>query len=359
MKYPAVTYYDYLKLTTLLSAQVPRGPEFGLKAHDEMLFIVVHQTYELWFRQILWELESVLEIFRGEDVHESQMGLACARLERIYEIQKLINQQIDVLETMTPLDFMDFRDALFPASGFQSFQWRAIETLLGLKTEQRLQFNGTPFHQALTPAEQTRMLKMLEGDSLFDGVEKWLARTPFLKDGDFEFWKSYRAAVEQLLSDDLRTVDGAAHLNDETKARTRQQIEGSLATFRSIFEPAEYAKLQASGYFRMSLKALQGALFIQIYRDEPALQQPFRLLQVLQNIDEKMTEWRYKHALMAHRMLGRKIGTGGTSGHEYLRAATEKHKIYGDFFNLATFLIPRRQIPALPAEIRERMSFRY
>lgn len=359
MKYPAVNYHDYLKLTSLLSSQVPRGPEFGLKAHDEMLFIVVHQTYELWFRQILWELESVLEIFRANDVRESQMGLACARLERVYEIQKLINQQIDVLETMTPLDFMDFRDALFPASGFQSFQWRAIETLLGLKSDQRLQFNGTPFHAALTPEEQTRMLKLLEGESLFDAVEKWLARTPFLKDGDFEFWRSYREAVEALFTHDLQLVAGAAHLSDEAKTRTRQQIEASVKTFRSIFDPAEYVKLQESGYFRMGLKALQGALFIQVYRDEPALQQPFRLLRVLQNIDEKMTEWRYKHALMAHRMLGRKIGTGGTSGHEYLRAATEKHKIFGDLFNLATFLIPRSQIPALPPELHKRMSFHY
>lgn len=359
MKYPAVNYHDYLKLTSLLSSQVPRGPEFGLKAHDEMLFIVVHQTYELWFRQILWELESVLEIFRADDVHESQMGLACARLERVFEIQKLINQQIDVLETMTPLDFMDFRDALFPASGFQSFQWRAIETLLGLKSEQRLVFNGTPFHQSLTPDEQTRMLKMLEGDSLFDALEKWLARTPFLKDGDFEFWKSYRGAVESLLQGDLAMVDKASHLTEDTKIKTRAQIEASLKTFRSLFDPAEYAKLQEQGYFRMGLKGLQGALFIQIYRDEPALQQPFRLLRVLQNIDEKMTEWRYKHALMAHRMLGKKIGTGGTSGHDYLRSATEKHKIYGDLFNLATFLIPRSQIPALPAELRARMGFHY
>lgn len=359
MKYPAVNYHDYLKLDSLLGSQTPRGPQFGLKAHDEMLFIVVHQTYELWFRQILWELESVLEIFRSTEIHESSMGMACSRLERIFEIQKLINQQIDVLETMTPLDFMDFRDALFPASGFQSFQWRAIETLLGLRSEQRLQFNNTPFYSALTPDQQTKMIQLLEGESLFDALEKWLERTPFLKDGDFEFWKTYRAAVENMLHSDLQTVEKATHLNDEAKSKTRQQIEGALKTFRSIFDPTEYKKLQDSGYFRMSFKALQGALFIQVYRDEPALQQPFRLMRVLQNIDEKMTEWRYKHALMAHRMLGQRIGTGGTSGHDYLRSATEKHKIYADLFNLATFLIPRRQIPELPKELRARMGFHY
>lgn len=359
MKYPAVHYHDYLKISSLLEAQSLVSETHGVKAHDEMLFIVVHQTYELWFKQILWELESVLEIFREPELHESKMGLACTRLERIYEIQKLINQQIDVIETMTPLDFMDFRDFLFPASGFQSFQWRAIETLFGLRTEQRLLFNGSPFHAALKPDQQQKMLKLLEGDSLFVRLEKWLERTPFLKDGDFNFWKTYRAAVERLLNADLEMVNNATNLSEEGKTKTRAQIEGSLKAFGSIFDPEEYKKLQASGYFRMSLPAIQGALFIQVYRDEPALQQPFRLLSVLQDIDEKMTEWRYKHSLMAHRMLGQRVGTGGSSGHDYLRNATEKHKIFSDFFNLATFLIPRREIPELPPEIRARLNFRF
>lgn len=359
MKYPPVHYFDYLKLNTLLGSQTPRSEEYKIKAHDEMLFIIVHQTYELWFKQILWELESVLDIFRAAEVPEAQMGLACARLERIYDIQSLINQQIDVLETMTPLDFMDFRDFLFPASGFQSFQWRAIETLLGLPSSQRLQFNNMPFYEALQPHEQEKIKKLLDGESLFQRVESWLARTPFLRIGDFEFWRSYRETVERLLEGDLERVENAPHLNAEAKLKTRQQLDASLRTFRSIFDEQEYRKLQESGYFRMSLPALQGALFIQIYRDEPALQQPFRLLSVLQDIDEKMTEWRYKHALMAHRMLGQRIGTGGTSGHEYLRSATEKHKIFSDLFNLATFLIPRREIPALPPEIRSQLNFHY
>lgn len=359
MKYPPVHYHDYLKISDLLGAQDPVAAKHGLKAHEEMLFIVVHQTYELWFKQILWELESVLEIFTSSELPEREMGLALSRLERIYEIQKLINSQIDVLETMTPLDFLDFRDVLFPASGFQSFQWRSIETLLGLPMSQRLAFNNTPFFEALKPEQQSKIKQLLEGPSLFDRLEKWLERTPFLKDGDFEFWSSYRETVEKLLRSDLEMVEHATHLSPEAKTKTKAQIENSLKTFNSIFCPEEYKKLQTSGYFRMSHEALKAALFVQAYRNEPALQLPFRLLQVLQNIDEKMTEWRYKHALMAHRMLGQKVGTGGTSGHDYLRSATEKHKIYSDLFNLATFLIPKSRIPELPTELRKRLSFHF
>jgi tryptophan 2,3-dioxygenase len=124
-----------------------------------------------------------------------------------------------------------------------------------------------------------------------------------------------------------------------------------------LFHPEKYLELQKQGLVRFSAKALQAALFIQIYRDEPILQLPFRLLSCLIDLDEKMTEWRYRHALMAQRMLGKKIGTGGSSGHEYLKSATEKHKIFSDLVNLASFMIPHSQIPGLPENIKRQMNY--
>src|SRR5882672_8471051 len=106
-------YWSYLDLDTLLSAQKPRS-----KAHDEMLFIVVHQAFELWFKQVLTELDTILEVMGGEVVEEKEMGTVLSHLNRITAIQRLLVDQIDVLETMTPLDFLDFRDLLIPASGF-------------------------------------------------------------------------------------------------------------------------------------------------------------------------------------------------------------------------------------------------
>src|SRR5881397_1186851 len=108
-------YWSYLDLDSVLSAQKPRSG-----AHDEMLFIVVHQAFELWFKQILFELDAVLGVMGRDVVAEKDMGEVVAHLMRINKIQRLLTDQIEVLETMTPLDFLEFRDVLIPASGFQS-----------------------------------------------------------------------------------------------------------------------------------------------------------------------------------------------------------------------------------------------
>ncbi len=357
MKYPPVQYYDYLGIESLLGTQKLRSEEFGKKAHDEMLFIIVHQTYELWFKQILFELNSIISVFSQTSIDESQMGSAVARLERIVSIQKYINGQIDILETMTPLDFLEFRDYLYPASGFQSFQWRCIETQLGLKSFDRLLFNEQPFYQHLHPSQQIEMKEILTKPSLFDLIEKWLERTPFLQTKGFDFWKQYEKSVEKLFADDRKVIEQNPRLNDNEKQRNLKQIEGSIQMFQSLFDEEKYKKLQTEGYFRLSSTALQAALLINLYREQPILQMPFRLIQGLIDIDEHMTQWRYRHTLMAHRMLGRKIGTGGSSGSDYLKAATEKHKIFTDFFNLTTFYIPRSMVPELPAELKKKMGY--
>jgi tryptophan 2,3-dioxygenase len=123
----AVTYQSYLQLETLLSLQVPRseGPE-----HDEMLFIVIHQVYELWFKELLHELDHVALLFRTDKPHRAQHTL-----KRILTILKVLVAQLDILETMTPLEFLSFRARLEAASGFQSNQFRQIELLLGAKHE--------------------------------------------------------------------------------------------------------------------------------------------------------------------------------------------------------------------------------
>ena len=116
-----------LQLERLLGSQQMQSALQGRPAHDEMLFIIVHQAYELWFKQILWELDAMLAIFGGSQVPEEGVGRAVSHCGRIIEIQRVLIDQVDVLETMTPLDFLDFRDDLMPASGFQSVQFRLID----------------------------------------------------------------------------------------------------------------------------------------------------------------------------------------------------------------------------------------
>ena len=125
--YPQQYYQDYLNLEKILNSQHLLSQKYGHSAHDEMLFIIVHQVYELWFKQIIYELESLLEIFHNNEIQENHISIGVSQLERIIEIQKILIDQINVLETMTPMDFLEFRDQLNPASGFQSQQFRIIE----------------------------------------------------------------------------------------------------------------------------------------------------------------------------------------------------------------------------------------
>lgn len=359
MKYPPVHYHHYLNIEKLLSAQHPKSIEYAKPAHDEMLFIIVHQTYELWFKQIIFELNAVMSTFQKPQIEDAEMGRASARLERIVSILKLIIGQVDVLETMTPLDFLDFRDMLYPASGFQSFQWRLIETKLGLRIEDRLAYNNSPFYKSLSESQQNEMLDVLNETSLFDAIEKWLERTPFLQAENFNFWDLYKKAVTDMFEDDINTVTKNSRLSEEDKTKNITGLQASLKTFDALFDEQAFNELRQQGHFRLSYRALHAALLIQLYRDQPVLQTPFRIIRALLDIDETMTTWRYRHALMAYRMLGQKIGTGGSSGHKYLADATSKHKIFTDFFNLTTFFIPRSQVPALPKSIADRMSFHY
>ena len=127
----AATYGTYLKIEELLSLQQPRsaGPE-----HDEMLFIVVHQVYELWFKELLHEFDRVRRLLERDEPHRAQHTL-----KRILTILKVMVAQLDILETMTPLEFLSFRERLDAASGFQSDQFRQIEFLLGLKSERAIE----------------------------------------------------------------------------------------------------------------------------------------------------------------------------------------------------------------------------
>src|ERR1700752_5161292 len=135
-------YSDYLQLDKILKSQEPASFEQGNEpAHDEMLFIIIHQSYELWFKQILFELDYVLKVFGKEKINDNSedLNLVLHRLGRIIKILELLNQQVGILDTMTPLDFLEFRNLLIPSSGFQSTQFRLIEATLGLQMENRHQ----------------------------------------------------------------------------------------------------------------------------------------------------------------------------------------------------------------------------
>jgi tryptophan 2,3-dioxygenase len=352
-------YGRYLQLGKLLDAQELESAKAGEVVHDEMLFIVVHQAYELWFKQILWEIDEVRRIFGKDVVDEADMGTANSLLRRITEIQKLLIQQVSVLETMTPLDFLDFRDHLFPASGFQSAQFRLVENKLGLRPEDRLKLAGAPYTSRFTEEDRVAVTATEAEPSLFDLIERWLERTPFLDLEDFSFWEEFQKAVKDRLLADRGIVETNPRLTAEEKEAQLKEFEVTMEQYEALFDPARHAEQQAAGKRRLSHRAFQAALFITLYRDQPALHEPYRLLELLMDIDEGFTSWRYRHAQMALRMIGRRIGTGGSAGAKYLEKSAERSRIFGDLYNLSTFLIPRAQRPSLPQGIVDSMRFKY
>lgn len=345
-------YGDYLQLPVLLKTQKPESAKHGQEAHDEMLFIITHQAYELWFKQILYELRSVLDLFSASPLDEKKLNTVSARLGRIIKIQSVINQQIGILETMTPLDFLDFRDYLIPASGFQSVQFREIELRLGLSHHL-----SSCSYGRFNPEDKAYLEQVASQVSLFELLDAWLDRTPFLEFQDFSFWDSYGDAVSTMLHNDADIIEKNPVLNSDEKKQQLEELDKTKQSFACLFNEGLYHQHQLEGHFKLSHKATLAALFILLYRDEPLLQLPFKVLNQLMDIDAHLTSWRSNHALMVQRMLGSKIGTGGSSGHEYLKSTITGKRVYSDLFNLSTFLIPRSKLPHLPESLVHNLGF--
>ncbi|MBS1518142.1 MAG: tryptophan 2,3-dioxygenase [Bacteroidetes bacterium] len=357
--FPPVYYADYLQLDKLLTSQLPKSDEYNDHAHDEMLFIIVHQAYELWFKQILHELDSVSSMFLKDDIDERNIGIAVARLRRITVIQKILIDQLGVIETMTPLDFLEFRDYLIPASGFQSYQFRLIENKLGLNTDSRVKFNDKNYYSLVSDEHQKMLIESQNTDSIYESIDKWLSRIPFLNTDEFNFWNYYKDAVGVTLENEKSIILNNPSLTDEKKAKQLEVFESTKENFEALLDEGKYNELRKNGHRRLSHRSMLAALFINLYRDEPILHLPYRLLTYLVDIDEHFTTWRYKHALMVHRIIGAKVGTGGSSGHQYLLQTAEKHKVFKDLFDLPTYLIPRSELPALPEEMKTELGFYY
>lgn len=358
-KYTTIHYQQYLRIDQILDAQKLRSAEDGDPAHEEMLFIIVHQVYEMWFKQIIHELESVIEFFEDNEVIESSLSVAIGRLARVEKILKLMVQQIGIMETMTPLDFLDFRSYLFPASGFQSFQFRAMECLLGLPEEQRLTYYGQKYSSVFDEEKQKTLDDIYAKGTLLNKVNNWLERTPFLELDGFNFIEEYTKALTKMLEKETKAIQASAYLTEKEKKMRTEMVGSSDTYFRSILSEETHNSLMKEGRKKLSYKATLAALFINLYREEPILQIPFQFLTCLMDIDNQVTNWRSRHAQMVLRMIGHKMGTGGSSGHDYLAKTAAQHQIFTDFHGISSLLIPRSELPTLPKGIRAQLNFHF
>ncbi|MBC7948783.1 MAG: tryptophan 2,3-dioxygenase [Chitinophagaceae bacterium] len=343
-----VNYHDYLQLDKILNSQFPESDKHNTPAHDEMLFIIIHQAYELWFKQLHHEVDSVIDIMAAPSLNDNspQLQTVVHRLNRVVTILRVLVHQIDIMESMTPMDFLDFRDRLRPASGFQSWQFKELEAKLGLKFEHR---HGKEYYTSQLKEEHVSIIKKAEGKkALLDLVNGWLERMPFFREqenwkgfevhtalGDVDpFWTEYRFQYQQSLAEAER---GNVEAFDRVFLETITPLEGEARN--------------------LSADASRSALFIMLYRGYPMLQVPFELLNALLEIDEQLSSWRYRHMNMVHRMIGMRIGTGGSSGKDYLKAAADKHYIFKEVAQLNSFLIERRKLPILPPAVEKRLGF--
>lgn len=340
-----IYYGDYLQLDKILNAQELESEKAGRPAHDEMLFIVTHQAYELWFRQIIHEIESIQDLFRQPYIPDNSPDLYTIfhRLGRVKIILQLLIRQIDVMETMTPLDFLDFRNLLRPASGFQSVQFKIVEAALGLKQDDR---HGELYYISQLRPEHAALIQRVESRrSLLELTNEWLERMPFFREA--AFWGNYRPAfpakegLHPFWSDYYQLYEQSLVDNER----------GNLRQFERFF----FADEQKTG--KLSFEARRNALFIMLYRDFPLLHLPYQYLSLLLDMDELLSTWRFRHMNMVNRIIGLRTGTGGSTGKDYLKAALDRHYIFQEIAALTTFLIERSKLPALPADVQRRLGF--
>jgi tryptophan 2,3-dioxygenase len=256
-------------------------------------------------------------------------------------ILRVLVHQIDIMETMTPMDFLDFRDRLRPASGFQSWQFKLLEAKLGLKFEHR---HGQEYYTAQLKQDHIAIIKKAESEQSFlQLVNSWLERMPFF-DATSD-WHSFSKAHT-----------GTEHpFWTEYKARYAHSLAEAEKHNAAAFDEVFFQ--QRASHYTLSAKANRAALFIMLYRGYPMLQLPFQLLNNVLEIDEQLSTWRHRHINMVHRMIGTRIGTGGSTGKEYLQAAADKHYIFKEIAQLTSFLIERRRLPELPKTIEAQLGF--
>eukprot|EP00127_Corallochytrium_limacisporum_P003932 Clim_evm17s155 gene=Clim_evmTU17s155 len=344
-----VRYGGYLQLDKILGAQKPLAAEAGNPAHEEMLFIIVHQSHELWMKQVIFEINSIIDIMDTDYVPERQMLSIVSRLDRIKLIWKNMSGQLGILETMTPQSFMEFRDYLVPASGFQSVQFRVLENLCGLKQGRRSTYQRKHYYEHFETEEAEKLRDYEEGVTLVDVVNDWLERTPAVfKIGD-SFFQRYKMVVEAKLEARREAIEEATSLygeEDEETEHMKEEYKREKALAEQVLDRNTYETSVSKGQRSLSFEAMKGALLIYHYRDEPQFHLSWQFITSLVDIDKEMLNWRYRHMEMVQRMIGSKSGTGGSSGYLYLRSTiSDRYKVFNDLSNLTTHLLAPHEIP--------------
>ncbi len=351
------TYWDYLRLDELLSLQGGLEDDESQVSSDELHFIVVHQVYEMWFKLMLRELREARDHLAAPLLAEETVPLVVHHLRRVTRIFELMVQQWAVVETLTPQDFLAFRDKLIPASGFQSFQMREVELVLGLEDSHRLHYGGVdPLahirEKAADSPAGSKVLAHLEAvqeeRSLRSTLHDWLHRTPVQASGPDDSGDS--EVVDRFLEDYL-----AAYSRAQDR-QVHRLVEGSVVRPEAIEEKCAAAVEETRSFlFATDVDAEErtwarrvraGLVFIESYRELPLLAWPRTLVDAVVEVEEQFVLWRNRHARMTERTIGRRIGTGGSSGVDYLDEAA-KGRIFPELWAVRSILLAKADLPPL------------
>ncbi len=351
------TYWEYIKVEQLLALQGGLEGEDAL-GNDEVMFIAVHQVDELWFKLAVRELSSMRRLFAAEHVPEQSMATVVRSLQRCKVLFDLATAHFALMETMTTRDYLGFRDKLMPASGFQSAQLREIEIIMGLDDSVRLPFGHASYLDALRgpKGEETWSYRrvharLTEQPNLREALGTWLYRTPI--QGSAPRDPNDAAVVRTFIEDYIHAHNRLSHsaqaqamaLCSDNEARTKLQRR---------FEherQASFAFLHATELpepDRPRVQRQRAALvFIECYRELPLLAWPRDVLDGLIALEQAFVVFRQRHARMVERVIGRRIGTGGSSGVAYLDETALRYRIFADVWAARAMLLPHTALPVV------------
>jgi tryptophan 2,3-dioxygenase len=350
-------YWDYIHVEELLALQGGLVHDDSKIENDEVLFITVHQVFELWFKLILREMRSARDLFRSDQVAEQELSGAVRGLKRISTILRMAQQHFEVMETLTTREYLAFRDKLMGASGFQSAQLRQIEILFGLDESARIPLGiDGDYKKALrsfggdaSPALERVEQSLADMPTLKATIENWLHRAPIdgVRPSDPNADAELSRFIESYLAAHAACVDAARDRalsldwGDADRSRLSERYETEKRSTRAFFEPGAEEGGERTRRIRAAMT------FIVTYRELPLLAWPREVLDALVELEQLFVIFRQRHARMVERVIGRRTGTGGSAGVDYLDQTALKYRIFRDLWAVRTLQIPLSATPEL------------
>lgn len=352
-------YWDYIKVEELLSLQTGLAEHERELSNDEVMFIVIHQIDELWFKLAVRELVAIRDLFAAEHVAEQSLSSVVRGLRRTVLLFAQVANHFALMETLTTRDYLAFRDKLYPASGFQSAQLREIEILMGLEASDRIPLGHEDYLRALqnsdgsdSPASLRVKARLADRPNLKQALDEWLYRTPIngstpdaaddaqqVRETIEGFLHAHERVISQVRE---HAMEDALTDSDRTRldARYRKEIESA----RSFLLATDLDQADEQQRFRRS-RIRTALLFIESYRELPLLAWPREVLDSIVALEQAFVIFRQRHARMVERVIGRRTGTGGSAGVDYLDQTALQYRVFRDVWAVRTLLLRESALP--------------